>query len=78
MFARPGGRAVTSFTMRSVWELYLQFYQNSNSGNRQQTEQNIEMIAKNMKKKVERTQQIQKEARKKIQADWKLWFSKTC
>ena len=51
MFARPGGRAVTSFTMRSVWELYLQFYQNSNSGNRQQTEQNIEMIAKNMKKR---------------------------
>ena len=36
------------------------------------------MIAKNMKKKVERTQQIQKEARKKIEADRKLWFSKTC
>ena len=50
MFARPVGWARTSFTKRSFLELYLQFYQNLNSGNGQQTEQNIKMIAKNMKK----------------------------
>ena len=71
MFARPGGRALTSFTMWSLQELYLQFYQNSNSGNGQQTEQNIKMTTKNMKKGRKNTANT-KRGTKKVEADWKL------